>query len=162
MQKLVNNHEAKWTFFAKYWTGLQLKKFNTTFASNSYPHSEYVPIFYKKCMSILNSFIETNADIDFKSFHKNLFYKFLLHEITVPAKIETVCPNIDFKQVWSNFNVPYIDPAVRKPFWKLCHDVMLTIIYFKGVFRMLTLVRFAKRLKLFTLISGMFSLLTFE
>ena len=80
-------------------------------------------------MSILNSFIETNADIDFKSFHKNLFYKFLLHDIIVPAKIETVCPNIDFKQVWSNFNVPYIDPAVRNTFWKLCHDMIYVTYY---------------------------------
>ena len=85
--------------------------------------------FIKKCLSILNSFIETNADIDFKSFHKILFYKFLLQDITVPAKIETVCPNIDFKQVWSNFNVPYIDPAVRNTFWKLCHDVIYVNYY---------------------------------
>ena len=27
LQKLINNYEAKWTYFAKYWTGLHLKKF---------------------------------------------------------------------------------------------------------------------------------------
>ena len=129
LQKLINNYEAKWTYFAKYWTGLHLKKFNTSFASNSYPHSEYIPIFYKICMSILDSFIETNADVNFNSFHKKMFYKVLLHDITVPPKIETVCPNIDFKQVWSNFNAPYIDPDVRNTFWKLCHDVIYVNYY---------------------------------
>ena len=63
-------------------------------------------------MSILDSFIETNADVNFNSFHKKMFYKVLLHDITVPPKIETVCPNIDFKQVWSKFNAPYIGSYV--------------------------------------------------
>ena len=37
LQKLINNHNANWTFFAKYWIGLQLRKFNPAFASNSVP-----------------------------------------------------------------------------------------------------------------------------
>ena len=58
-----------------------------------------------------------------------MFYKVLLHDITVPPKIEIVCPSIDFKQVWSNFNAPYIDPDVRNTFWKLCHDVIYVNYY---------------------------------
>ena len=34
LQKLINNHDAKWTYFAKYWLGIQLRKFNPSLASN--------------------------------------------------------------------------------------------------------------------------------
>ena len=42
LQKLINDYEAKWTYFAKYWIGLQLIHLNQSLGSNSFPHSEYV------------------------------------------------------------------------------------------------------------------------
>ena len=129
LQKLVNNHEAKWTYFAKYWIGLNLRKLNPSFANNSIPHSEYIPIFYKTCISILDEFTNTNQDIDLNSFHKKLIYKTLLQDIYKQPKIETICPYIDFKPIWKSISLPYIDPDVRNTFWKLTHDVIYVNYY---------------------------------
>ena len=129
LQKLINNHNANWTFFAKYWIGLQLRKFNTAFASNSVPHSEYIPIFYKTCLSIFDNFTHTNEDIDFNSFHKKHIYKTLLQDVCIQPKIEKLCPYIDFKPIWKSISLPYIDPDVRNTFWKLTHDVIYVNYY---------------------------------
>ena len=117
------------TFFAKYWIGLQLRKFNPAFASNSVPHSEYIPIFYKTCLSIFDNFTHTNEDIDFNSFHKKHIYKTLLQDICIQPKIEKLCPYIDFKPIWKSISLPYIDPDVRNTFWKLTHDVIYVNYY---------------------------------
>ena len=129
LQKLINNHNANWTFFAKYWIGLQLRKFNPAFASNSVPHSEYIPIFYKTCLSIFDNFTHTNEDIDFNSFHKKHIYKTLLQDVCIQPKIEKVCPYIDFKPIWKSISLPYIDPDVRNTFWELTHDVIYVNYY---------------------------------
>jgi len=44
VSKLINNYNAPWTHFAKYWIGLSLQNYNESFASNLLPHSEYVPL----------------------------------------------------------------------------------------------------------------------
>jgi len=49
---LINNTDAIWKYFAIYWIGLQLRKYNS-FASNLIPHSDYVPPFYKLCLKYL-------------------------------------------------------------------------------------------------------------
>ena len=91
LQKFINNHEAKWTYFAKYWIGLHLRKLNPSFASNNFPHSEYVPIFYEHCTTVLDSFLQTNQDLDFNTLHKKLLYKTLLQdEYTLPKLKKTL------------------------------------------------------------------------
>ena len=72
LQKIVNNHEAKWTYFAKYWIGLQLRNLNPAFANSSIPHSEHIPIFYKNCITLLDYFLNNNQDLIFNTLHKKL------------------------------------------------------------------------------------------
>ena len=129
LQKIVNNHEAKWTYFAKYWIGLQLRNLNPTFANNNIPHSEHIPIFYKNCTLLLDHFLNNNQDLNFNTLHKKLIYKILLLDIYAVPKIEKICPNVDFKTIWKNMSHPYIDPDVRNTYWKLCHDVIYVNYY---------------------------------
>ena len=56
LYKLFSNQEAKWTYFAKYWIGIHLRKFNASFASNLVPHSDYVPPFYRVCLTVFDNF----------------------------------------------------------------------------------------------------------
>ena len=51
-QKLICNHDAYWTYFARYWIGLQIRKYNSSFSNNTIPHSEYIPHFYRSCLEI--------------------------------------------------------------------------------------------------------------
>ena len=99
LQKLICGSEAKWTYFAKYWIGLQLRNFNPSFASNYCPHSEYVPPFYTECLSALEIFLKICPDDKFGYIRTKTFYNFLLTTITVKPRILTVCPNINFKSV---------------------------------------------------------------
>ena len=47
-------------YFAIYWIGLQLRKYNSSFASNLIPHSDYVPPFYNLCLKYFTMFLDTS------------------------------------------------------------------------------------------------------
>ena len=129
LQKLITNHNAKWTYFAKYWIGMQLRKYNPSFATNRLPHSEHIPIFYKTCLSCFYKFTDINPDVSFNTINNKLFYKMLLCDESGPPKIEKLCPNIDFKPVWQNINSSNIDPDCRNISWRLCHDIVYVNYY---------------------------------
>ena len=135
LQKLICESKAKWTYFAKYWIGFQLRKFNPSFASNNFPHSEYVPPFYTECLSALEIFHKVCPDDTFGNIQTKSFYNFLLTTITVKPRILTLCPNINFKSVWKNIYSPSIDPRVRDIMYRLSHDVAYVnyYLYYKGI-----------------------------
>ena len=129
LQKLINGYEAKWTYFAKYWIGLQLRYFNQSLGSNSFPHSEYVPPFYNTCLTVLQDFINISPDFVFGNATSKTFYKILLCDSSEEPRIHTICPQIDFKSIWKNMYLPCIDPAVRNTMFRLCHDVIYVNFY---------------------------------
>ena len=135
LQKLICESEAKWTYFAKYWIGLQLRKFNPSFACNNFPHSEYVPMFYKECLSSLELFLKICPNHKFGNTRTKTFYNFLLTTIIVKPKILTLCPNINFKSVWKNIYSPSIDPRVCDTMYRISHDVIYVnyYLYCKGI-----------------------------
>ena len=49
IKHLITGCTAKWTFFAIYWIGLYLRKYNSQFSSLNIPHSDSIPAFYKRC-----------------------------------------------------------------------------------------------------------------
>lgn len=116
LQKLINNYEAKWTYFAKYWLGMQLRNFNPSFANNSIPHSEYIPPFYKMCLSSFKNIVDIITDISFTNTQTRTFYKILLNEVVDRPKIEKLFPQVTFKSVWKNTYLSCIDPDVRNTY----------------------------------------------
>lgn len=77
LQKLNCNHDDKWMYFAKYWVGMHLRKLNPALASNSFPHSESVPPFYKFCLQVFDKFKELCTDCSFGKITNKQFYKIL-------------------------------------------------------------------------------------
>ena len=129
LQKLVCNYKANWTFFAKYWIGMQLRKFNQSFASNSIPHSEYVPPFYESCLNVLRKVIKLHPDFSFDSNKSKHYYTMLLNENKCRPKIESVLPTVDFRCVWKSLNSNCIDPVVRDTSFRICHEVLYVNYY---------------------------------
>ena len=124
MQKLICNHDAYWTYFARYWIGLQLRKYNSSFSNNTIPHSEYIPHFYRSCLETFKKITAINSDVTFGNKTCKYFYNTLLDACTERPKCEKIFPQIDFKTVWKNLYNSCIDPDVRNVSWKICHDVL--------------------------------------
>ena len=122
--KLINNHEALWTYFAKYWVGLQLRQYNASLAENSFPHSEYVPQFYKQTLRTFKELITICPDVKVHTLKCKDLYKLLLSKVDVKVKAVTLFPSINFYIGFKNINAPAIDPVVRNICWRLCHDVV--------------------------------------
>lgn len=129
LQKLIGNYEAKWTYFAKYWIGLQLRKYNASFQNNLSPHSEYIPPFYCACLDTFKSFTNNYPDFNFVNSPTKVFYNMLINTLSIRPKVEKNYPQIDFKLIWKNMYMSCIDPEVRNTYWKLCHDIMYVNYY---------------------------------
>ena len=107
---------------------MHLRKLNPSLASNSFPHSEHIPIFYKQCILTFDKLFGITPDILFTLYTKMLF-KILLSGEAISPKIERLCPSISFTPIWRNMHSPCIDPDVRNTFWRLCHDVIYVNYY---------------------------------
>ena len=124
LQKLINSYDAKWTYFAKYWLGIQLRDFNPSLANNSFPHSATIPQFYQVCLSTFKKLIKLYPDVSFSSMKTCNFYQRLLTEKKIQPKCEIVFPEINFKSLWKNMYLNCIDSQVRDVFWKTIHEVI--------------------------------------
>ena len=124
LQKLINNYDAKWTYFAKYWLGIQLRRFNPSLASNSFPHSDNIPPFYQVCISTFRKLLDLYPDISFSSIKTRDFYQRLLSENKIQPKCISVFPQLNFKNIWHNMYLNCIDPHARDVYWKVIHEVI--------------------------------------
>ena len=124
LQKLINNYDAKWTYFAKYWLGIQLRSLNPALGSNSFPHCYDVPQFYQVCLSTFRKILNLNSDVSFSSMKTCDFYQCLLNEKKITPKCETIFPDLNFKCIWKNMYLPSIDPQARDVYWKVIHEVI--------------------------------------
>ena len=124
LQKLICNHNANWTYFARYWIGLQLRKYNSSLFSNSMPHCEHVPSFYKTCLTSFKKLINVNPDIEFGNLSCKSFYSILLETVSEKPRVEKIFPQIDYSSVWKNLYCSCIDPETRNISWMICHDVL--------------------------------------
>ena len=124
LQKMINNYEAKWTYFARYWLGIQLRRFNPALGSNLVPHSSNVPKFYQVCLSAFRKLNTIKPDVSFSSMKTCNFYSCLLMGKKIKPKCESVFPQINFKNLWKTMYLKCIDSQVRDVFWKIVHEVI--------------------------------------
>jgi hypothetical protein len=136
LQKLITDYNAPWCYFAKYWLGIDLRKYNSSFASNNYPHCiEFVPEFYKHCMQSLNLIITINPTISFGITPTKLFYVMFLSKDNYKPKCVSVYPLINFNNVFKNVFSKIIDPRHKNICFRLVHDAAFTnyYLYQKGI-----------------------------
>ena len=126
---LINNTDAVWKYFAIYWIGLPLRKFNSSFASNLVPHSDYVPPFYKLCLKYFTMFLDTTPiSLDTISV-KTVYLSLTTHDVLPKCCIKN--PHINFKNVFSNLFSNAIDSSCRNTCFKLIHGVLYTNVFLK-------------------------------
>ena len=132
---LIKNRSASWTYFAKYWIGLHLKKENKILGSNLIPHSEIIPPFYTICLTVYKKFRDLYPDMLIDQLKTKEIYRLLISSLEIKPKVLRNFPSVNFKQVFKNIYSPFIDLNVRNLIWRISHDV-LYVNYFllsKGI-----------------------------
>jgi len=125
LQKLIDNGiTAKWKFFATYWMGFSLRKYNSNLASNSIPHTFDIPLFYQKCFSALRQFEKSHPSIDFTTISINCLYLILLKPVLKRPRVISHYPLLDFRQIWTNTHNSFVDPFSRDLTWKIIHGCL--------------------------------------
>jgi len=120
MQRLIDPQvTVKWKYFAIYWIGLSLRKYNKSLADNSIPHTFDVPPFYAKCLSIFRNFAKNYPSISFQNLSSKLLYHTLLKPVLKRPRVISHFPLLDFRPIWQNVHHSFIDPYSRDISWKL-------------------------------------------
>ena len=135
LSKLVNGHDAIWTYFAKYWIGLQLRKHNSNLFKNNSPHSVYVPAFYKHCLEVYYKLVKIYPTFDFRNGTSKLYYTALLSMTNHKPRNNNIFPNINFREVYKNLYNHSIDSETRNTCWRISHDVVYVnyFLFTKGI-----------------------------
>jgi hypothetical protein len=129
LQKFIVDSNATWTYFTKYWIGLQLRNYNTSFASNSFPHStEYIPPFYVFALKAFKEFVFKEPDITFGVLPTKRFYTSFLKDSFTP-KCFRLYPTINFRNTFKNIFSKIIDPQHKNICYRLAHDVVFVNYY---------------------------------
>lgn len=129
LQKLINNDNAVWTFFTKYWIGLSLRSNNKSLAEINFPHStDYIPHFYKKCMDTYRVFSNYRPDSITSSFQSKHFYC-LLNKSDYKPKCTVIFPTIQYNTVFKNIFSQSIDYKVKSLHYRMAHDVLYVNYY---------------------------------
>lgn len=125
LRNVISQSQAKYKYFAMYWCGLSLRKYIPM--NNSVPHSlDYVPQFYKECLSSLNHVLQLKPDFDLEKSTTKEIYNILRNSVFVPPKVQenNVYCHISFKSVWANINDAFIEPIHRDTAWRIAHNVL--------------------------------------
>jgi len=124
IKKLLLGSKANWTHCAIYWIGISLRNHRPELASNSIPHSDYCPPYYKTCLSIYKDFCTRFPTLDLMSLNTKQFYEVLIQKHVTSATVERKFPQIDFPYVWKNISIPFIDPNIQSFLWKTVHQIL--------------------------------------
>jgi len=125
LQRLLNLEEdVKWKYFAIYWIGINLRKFQPSLASNLVPHSLSPPPFYCAVLKSLRELLNIKPDLVFGTLStKVVYWEFVNSQVKRPH-IESKHPQIDFDTVWSDINWKWVDPSHRDLAWRAAHNVL--------------------------------------
>ena len=123
VQSLLKDNPAKWTYFAKYWLGLSLRRYRPDFTSLLLPHSETLPLFYQQCLSALKLFESISLEplVDVRNYTSKQFYNCLVSKI-VENKIENLYPRINFDLVWRNLHHHFVDCITKSVNYRLIYN----------------------------------------
>ena len=128
LAQLIKGHDAKWTYFATYWTGLKLRHYNKNLGKIDRPHSETMPTFYQHAIQTLDRLKQIKSDIDIVKTKTKQTYEILLTtETTIPdANRRFLINNIDKDNVWTNIYIQFIDHRISDVTFKLMHGRLMT------------------------------------
>ena len=127
VQHLLNNCKAKWTYFAIYWIGLPLRKYNAQFGSLKIPHSEYIPPFYKVCLETFQHFRHLMAEqnkLNIENLSVKEFYKHLSSSNNTFPRVVSKNPKVDYNHIWRELQRKLIDPFSRDLSWRIAHEIV--------------------------------------
>ena len=124
IQHLINGSTAKWCYFAVYWIGLYLRKYDLSFSSLKVPHSDTIPAFYKRCLDILRKFENISANVKLGNLSCKQLYSVFSNTYTYHPRIESVHPKVDFISTWRSLQDKFIDPFSRDIVWRSIHEIL--------------------------------------
>ena len=127
--KIINNYNTPWVEFAVYWTGLQLKKYNPSIASNNIPHSEIIPPFYVKCLSVFTDFVENCKSNVNSLWTVKEIYNYFIENMNIEPKCVRDCKSVDFNNSFKNVFSSAVDPECRNTCFSIVHNALLTNQY---------------------------------
>jgi len=101
LSKFVTGTEANWKFYTVFWAGLQLRRFNDSFAAALIPHAERPSVFYDKTIETYRKICEITPIIEPKALKSSNAHKTLQLVSYTAQVVVSKFPHIDYSQAFS-------------------------------------------------------------
>ena len=122
--KLITNTDAKWKYFAIYWTGLQLRRFNPAFASSLIPHAECPSEFYSKAIETYRKICDLTPIVTASDLKARSVYETLQTASFSAPGVVSKFPHINFTQAFNQLSDRLLSPRARDLEWRILHQVV--------------------------------------
>ena len=122
--KFINHEDSKWTYFAQYYVGRQLRVYDPSFAFATNPHAEYPSQYYTAALSAFNS-LNIRPDL-VKNQTTKILYTHLINNVylTPPVENEFADRDLDFSKIWSSLSIELSDPHTTNLNWQIMHGII--------------------------------------
>lgn len=125
--QLIKGSKAKWKYLAVYWLGLYLRKYVSSFASLTIPHSESMPIYYQLALSSFRLFEKLVPNfMSCQTVTTTFIYYNIVDTRVKPPRVVSVHPTIMFSQIWPWVQCKFVDPRYRDLAWRIAHQILPT------------------------------------
>ena len=114
----------KHSYFITYWLGLSLRELAPHIHTNTGPHSESVPPFYKSCMQDLKKLLKNDKCTNLIDMSVKDIYTVLIENYTTIPNIVSVFPQVNFKDVFKLLQVRTIDKFAHDTLFKIVHEII--------------------------------------
>ena len=105
-------------------TGLQLRRYDSSFASLLIPHAEQPSEFYNKTLDTFRKPTASSAVVEPQDFEPRLVYRKLQATEFAPPVVIDKFPHVDFYKAFTNLNSHLIHPRARELEWRVLHRVV--------------------------------------
>jgi exonuclease III len=125
LRNFILGTSAKWFYFARYFLGFHLRRFNESLYSRTRPHQiAFIPSFYSDCLASLSLLLKQCSAPPWPTLTCKSVYNVLLSGSSPELVICRFFPTIDFDQVFRNVHNNFICPSLRELNWKIAHRIL--------------------------------------
>ena len=126
LDSIYRESTAKWRYFAIFYIGFHLRKWNPAFASNLIPHSSDIEPFYAQCLKDFRASVSLFPNANLKEVSSKVIYDLIIRSgRTVPS----ICNKpenrfVNFHRVWQNVHNDFLCSSLRDFNWRMAQDIL--------------------------------------
>jgi exonuclease III len=125
LRNIIMGTSAKWFFFARYFIGFHLRRYNADLYSRTRPQQIcHIPAFYADCLKSLSLFLKLCPDPPWQVLTCKNIYSLFITSSSPQLVVSRFFPAINYTKVFNNVHNVFLCPSHRELNWKIAHRIL--------------------------------------